>query len=76
MDFARAKGGKSFTLQELTDSFPVTKGLEEIVAYISVLRDKAKDVILSEEETQLITYSWMNGRRYGVTLPKVTIELW
>ena len=76
MDFARAKGGKSFTLQELTDSFPVTKGLEEIVAYISVLRDKAKDVIFSEEETQLITYSWMNGRRYGVTLPKVTIELW
>ena len=54
----------------------MTKGLEDIVAYISVLRDKAKDVILSEEETQLITYSWMNGRRYGVTLPKVTIELW
>ena len=76
MDYARAKGGKHFTLKELTDSYPITKGLEEIVAYISVLREKAKEVILSDEETELIAYSWMNGRRYGVTLPKVTIELW
>ena len=76
MDYARAKGGKRFTLKELTEDYPVTKGLEEIVAYISVLREKAKQVILNDEETELITYSWMNGRRYGVTLPKVNIELW
>ncbi len=76
LDYAKAKGGKRFTLKELTDEYPVTKGLEEIVAYISVLREKAKAVTLSDEETELITYSWINGRRYGVTLPKVSIELW
>ena len=75
-DFARDKGGKNFTLKELAEAYPIKKGLEEMVAYISVLREKAKSVTLSETETDLITYRWENGRAFSVTLPKVSIELW
>jgi hypothetical protein len=67
--FFSETGRESFTLPELLERFPVEKGLEEIVAYITLAEKREKNAVSSEREERIF-YSW-KGKEYSVTLPEV-----
>ena len=60
----------SFTLSELVSYYPILKGLEEIIYYIS-LAEKRDIYAINKERKEEITYSW-NDKRYTVLLDEVT----
>ncbi len=73
--FSKEQKVKSFTLKELTDRYPITKGLEEIVSYISVFRDYGTSVDISENLTDEIKYLWNSDKYFCVTLPTITLHI-
>ncbi|MDD7271682.1 MAG: DUF3375 family protein, partial [Spirochaetales bacterium] len=73
--FSKEQKVKSFTLKELTDRYPITKGLEEIVSYISVFRDYGTSVDISENLTDEIKYLWNSDKHFCVTLPTITLHI-
>lgn len=50
------------------------KGLEEVVAYLSVIKENYKKSIIQEDEMEEISYMW-NEKKYLLTLPKVTVVI-
>lgn len=62
-------GAICFTLYELTQRFPIEKGLEEIVSYIGLAEKRDNKAINSEQEEQII-YVWKD-KKYTVNLPEV-----
>lgn len=73
--FSQENKIKTFTLKELTDRYPITKGLEEIVSYISVFRDYCTSVDISDTSTEEIKYLWNSDKYFCVTLPTITIHI-
>ncbi len=67
--FFKESGKESFTLSELVSRFPITKGLEEIVTYVTIAQKREKNAVNAEREEEIL-YSW-NGRDYSVRLPEV-----
>ncbi len=67
--YAKESGKESFTLSELVSSYPIKKGLEEIVTYITIAQKREKNALNAERE-ESIMYSW-NDREYSVRLPEV-----
>lgn len=59
----------SFTLYELTQKFPIEKGLEEIVSYIGLAEKRDNKAINSEQKEQIL-YKWKD-KDYVVNLPEV-----
>lgn len=59
----------SFTLYELAQRFPIEKGLEEIVCYISIAEKRDVKAINKELEEQIL-YKWKD-KEYSVNLPEV-----
>ena len=67
--YFRQSGKESFTLGELVLRFPVLKGLEEIVTYMTIARKRERNAVSPERE-ETILYSW-NEKEYSVRLPEV-----
>ena len=67
-------GSSFFTLKGFFARFPVEKGLEEVVAYLSVIKENYKKSIIQEDEMEEISYMW-NEKKYLLTLPKVTVVI-
>lgn len=74
LTYSKENGVSVFTLKELFSHFPVSKGLEEVVAYLSVIKENYKNSSINEEDIEEIIYEW-NGRKYVLTLPKVMVVL-
>ena len=74
LTYSKENGLSVFTLKELFSHFPVSKGLEEVVAYLSVIKENYKNSSINEEDIEEIIYEW-NGRKYVLTLPKVMVVL-
>lgn len=60
-------GNVPFTLKELTEEFPIEKGLEEIIAYILLSEEKGT---VDEDVIDEIIYSW-ESKEYKVRLPRI-----
>ncbi len=67
--YFRESGKEIFTLGELLREYPVEKGLEEIVTYMTIAGKRDSSAVNYERE-ETILYSW-NGREYSVRLPEV-----
>ncbi len=67
--FFRENGRESFSLGELVERFPVEKGLEEIVTYITIAEKREKNAVNPDIE-ETILYTWKE-REYSVRLPEV-----
>lgn len=74
LSYFRETGSSVFTLKEFFARFPVEKGLEEVVAYLSVIKENYKKSIIQEDEMEEISYMW-NEKKYLLTLPKVTVVI-
>ena len=72
LSFTRENKSPTFTLKEFFSSYPVKKGLEEVIAYLSVIEENFASCKFSEKEQEEIIYEW-EGRKYRLTLPKVTV---
>ena len=67
--YFKETGASSFTLQELTQRFPVEKGLEEIVCYITLAEKRDVNAVNNEREEHIL-YTWKD-KEYSVSLPEV-----
>ena len=57
-------------LSEVLDSFPITKGIAELVGYISLAK-KSENVMMDESSVEFIEISDENGVSKRVKLPKI-----
>ena len=67
--YFKETGAPSFTLQELTQRFPVEKGLEELVCYITLAEKRDMRAVNNEREEHIL-YIWKD-KEYSVSLPEV-----
>lgn len=71
--YFKESGAISFTLYELTQRFPVEKGLEEIVCYMGLAEKwagKGNNGAINNEQEEQILYTWKD-KNYTVNLPEV-----
>lgn len=67
--FKKQNGGNQFTLEELSQSFPIQKGLSEIVAYFA-LAGKRSSITIDTDKTDEITYE-KDGGKVKVKIPRL-----
>lgn len=79
--YKKMYSGKQFTLGELLQHFPVTKGLAEVVAYFNLCYGK-ENIIVSNNEggteiKETVTYE-RGGKMISIKIPKLTFvcERW
>lgn len=58
------------SLSRLVEEFPISKGLAEVVTYLS-LADKDDKSLVVENETEILAVTTENGRTRAIELPKV-----
>ena len=58
------------SISDINDKFKITKGVAELVSYISIAKNRA-DVIVYEDSFELIVLSDVDGRKKTVKLPKI-----
>lgn len=69
-DYSALTNKRTFTLKQLVTHFPIEKGLEEIVYYIS-LAESMDTNFFNKKRQEIITYKW-KGAEYSVNLDEVT----
>ncbi len=57
-------------LSEIVEYYPITKGISELVGYISLAK-KSESVVIDERKKESITIEDMDKRRKKVILPKI-----
>ena len=57
-------------LSEIIKSYPITKGISELVGYISLAK-KGENVVIDEKKRESISIEDIDGRRKKVILPKI-----
>ena len=68
-DFRSQTGKNQFTLKELTDAFPIQKGLSELIAYFGIA-NKEKFVGIEREKSDEISYQ-KDERTITVRVPRM-----
>ena len=65
------QGESQVTLRQVTDAFPVEKGLAEVVAYYSIAAKDKKSVINDQVQEQILIANTETDKQFEVTFPQL-----
>lgn len=65
------QSGSQVTLKQVTEAFPVEKGLAEVVAYYSIASKDKKSVINDDVQEQILIANIETEKNFTVTFPQV-----
>ena len=63
-------GAVQFSLHDLSEKFPIEKGLSEVAAYFALALKLKPAAIILDDATERITYTY-NGKSVALTVPKI-----
>ena len=63
-------GAVQFSLHDLSEKFPIEKGLSEVAAYFALAPKLKPAAVILDDATERITYTY-NGKSVALTVPKI-----
>ena len=63
-------GALQFSLHDLSEKFPIEKGLSEVAAYFALAPKLKPAAVILDDATERITYTY-NGKSVALTVPKI-----
>ena len=63
-------GAVQFSLHDLSEKFPIEKGLSEVAAYFALAPKLKLAAVILDDATERITYTY-NGKSVALTVPKI-----